>query len=220
MSLQDEHLRQALKNAPDHDLVPGDAVRKKVLDYAQQAAKAKHESWLRRCFNVLSKWRITSWQLVGMSTVASVMLVTVMLRQQLPEESVWLNSDAKDIAQTEMDSPATSSAASTDQQEEFALPGKEEKVSPSADVGLAKRLEESEPTERSDSKSEKAQKMVVAKTKPVKKRAPKTKKPAMDLSDKKDAVVAAPAPAPAPAPAALAGLHPLPRWKRMLPRRQ
>ncbi|MFW5431873.1 MAG: hypothetical protein ACKE5M_03145 [Methylophilaceae bacterium] len=201
MSLQDEHLQQALKNAPDRDLAPSDAARKHILDYAQEAGQPRRVNIFKRCWNMLSAWRITSWQIVGMSTVASVMLVTVMLRQQLPQKSIWESSNEQEIAQVE---ELESANTNMPKQEELAMPSKaskEQTFSQSVDSGLEKRFEDSEAIKSGGSISNKAKNSVTVETKSVKKRKDKIEKPALDLSDKDDAVIAAPAPAPAPAPA-------------------
>jgi hypothetical protein len=48
---------------------------------------------------------IKNWQWAGMSSVAVALLVMLMVREQLPEEPVWLDSDVKEIAQNTAPAP-------------------------------------------------------------------------------------------------------------------
>lgn len=56
MSLQDQHLQQALKHAPDSELMPSDATRKAVLAYVHNSLTQAHEKWLSRPSNVWHEW--------------------------------------------------------------------------------------------------------------------------------------------------------------------
>lgn len=103
LSLQDEHLQHALKNAPDADLMPSDTVRQKVLNYAQSTALPKKISWIVRCLSIFKKWKINSWQLVGMSTIASAVIVIIAMWPSLPKDNTWADADnnKQDVALTE-----------------------------------------------------------------------------------------------------------------------
>jgi hypothetical protein len=103
LSLRDEHLQQALNHAPDNGLEPSNMVREKVLDYAGKAVKPQNETWLKRSMNMLNNWRVSSWQLAGMSSIAVVLLVIVIVREQLPDESMWNVAEVKDVAQNSAD---------------------------------------------------------------------------------------------------------------------
>jgi len=95
LSIQDEYLQQALKEAPDRDVAPSDAVRQKVFAHAQATVQPKI-NWLGRWFS--------SWghlQLVGMGTVASLVIVMLMVYPQAPDESVWSDAEKADIALSE-----------------------------------------------------------------------------------------------------------------------
>lgn len=133
MSLQDEHLKQALQSAPDRDLAPSDAVRQQVLDYANNAAP-KPAGWLHR----FKAWRVSSWQLVGMSALASVFLVTIMLRPQLPKEPVWVGTDTEEIAQVD---EVEVKGANVAPEITLALPNEDELFSPTVDDRLDAPLE-------------------------------------------------------------------------------
>ncbi len=133
MSLQDEHLKQALQSAPDRDLAPSDVVRQQVLDYANNAAP-KQAGWLHR----FKAWRVSSWQLVGMSALASVFLVTIMLRPQLPKEPVWVGTDTEEIAQVDEVEVKGANAAP---EITLALPNEDELFSPTVDDRLDAPLE-------------------------------------------------------------------------------
>jgi len=78
-------------------------VREKVLNYAGKAVKPQHEAWLKRSMNMLNNWRVSSWQLAGMSSIAVVLLVIVIVREQLPDESMWNVAEVKDVAQNSAD---------------------------------------------------------------------------------------------------------------------
>ena len=103
MSLRDEYLQQALRHAPDQALAPSSKVRERVLDYAENAVKPKPASWLKRCLNAPQAWRVSSWQVAGMGAIASVLLVMVMVREQLPDESIWVKPEVKDVAKNDME---------------------------------------------------------------------------------------------------------------------
>lgn len=79
MNLRDEHLQQALQHAPDCDLAPDSATRKAVLDYAAKSLYQPKISWLQRCQLVLTLdyWHIARWQLAGMGSAITVLLVVV-----------------------------------------------------------------------------------------------------------------------------------------------
>ena len=108
MSLRDEHLRHALQHAPDCELAPDAAVRKNVLNYAAKLAGPKPETWFKRLINILDGWRVTNWQLAGMSSVAVALLVMVMVREQVPDETIWQASPPKEVAQSKTVTPAAS----------------------------------------------------------------------------------------------------------------
>jgi hypothetical protein len=102
VNLHDEHLKTALRNAPDQDLAPSERVRESVLNYANNAVKPAPENWLKRGLSAFTNWRVKTWQVAGMGALASVLLVIVMVREQAPEEPVWAESDDKSIAQAEV----------------------------------------------------------------------------------------------------------------------
>jgi hypothetical protein len=108
LSLHDEHLRQALQHAPDGELAPDAAVRKNVLNYAAKVAGPKPETWFKRLINILDGWRVTNWQLAGMSSVAVALLVMVMVHEQVPDDAIWVKSEVKDVAQSKVVTPAAS----------------------------------------------------------------------------------------------------------------
>ncbi len=185
MSLQDEHLKQALQSAPDRDLAPSDAVRQQVLDYAKNAS-AKQPGWLNR----FKAWRISSWQLVGMSTLASVFLVTIMLRPQLSKEPVWNGSDMQDIAQAKKTKSETltpeklESAATNSVSQAEVMPPKGEEVVVTSDddyTNLSKKSEVVKP-----------QPKVIAKAK--KENSEAKAQPADVLADHEEVLNAAPVP--------------------------
>jgi hypothetical protein len=95
-------LQTALRHAPDQDLTPSQIVRESVLNYANNAVKPAPENWLKRGLSIFSNWRVKTWQVAGMGALASLLLVIVMVREQMPEAPVWAESDNKSIAQVEV----------------------------------------------------------------------------------------------------------------------
>lgn len=184
MSLRDEHLQQALKNAPDQDMAPSAATRQKVLGYAENAVNPRHTSFFKRGLKLFNDWRITSWQLVGMSTVASVLLVTVMLRDQLPAEALWLDDDEQALAQTKAEPTATN------KRQQDALPPKEEAFSDAVihdeDISLPEPVAESEIINRVEDKLVKAKKSTPLETEAPKPGVKEIEKPVRGLAEKKD----------------------------------
>ena len=104
MSLRDEHLQKALKHAPDSDLAPSEIVRKNVLNYANKVNNANkpsqrpHGYWLAGLLSNIKNWP-KKWYFAGMGSVVVALLAVIMLREQLPQEPIWRESDVQDIAQ-------------------------------------------------------------------------------------------------------------------------
>ena len=104
MSLRDEHLQKALKHAPDSDLAPSEIVRKNVLNYANKVNNANkpsqrpHGYWLAGLLSNIKNWP-KKWYFAGMGSVAVALLAVIMLREQLPQEPIWRESEVQDIAQ-------------------------------------------------------------------------------------------------------------------------
>ncbi|MDI1298759.1 hypothetical protein [Methylotenera sp.] len=88
MSLQDQHLQQALKHAPDSELMPSDATQKAVLAYADSALKQTHETWLTRLYNVWHEWFGSSWHITGIGSAVATVLVVVVFWHQLPDDTM------------------------------------------------------------------------------------------------------------------------------------
>ncbi|MDP3088046.1 MAG: hypothetical protein Q8M99_07705 [Methylotenera sp.] len=88
MSLQDQHLRQALKHAPDKDMQPHDAARAAVLIYANQAVKRHEKTWLNRISNLLSEWLGVSWHIAGVGSAVATVLVVVVFWHELPDDQM------------------------------------------------------------------------------------------------------------------------------------
>lgn len=88
MSLQDEHLQQALKHAPDRELAPSETTRKAVLAYADNALKQTPEAWLTRLFNIWREWFGASWHITGIGSAVATVLVVVIFWHELPDDSM------------------------------------------------------------------------------------------------------------------------------------
>jgi hypothetical protein len=108
MSLQDEHLKKALRNAPDNDAAPNDATRRQVLDYATKASKqagahnsnVTKQSWLLSSLSRI--WQnINSWPVTAVSGAMTAMLVVAVFWEQQPKQPVFSTneSDQMDVAQ-------------------------------------------------------------------------------------------------------------------------
>lgn len=89
MSLHDEHLKQALKNAPDHDLAPNDATRSAILAYANIAVKPRQASLQKRVSNWMNEWFGSHWGSVGMGSAAATVLIVVVFWHQQPDDTAW-----------------------------------------------------------------------------------------------------------------------------------
>jgi len=98
MSLPDEHLQQALQHAPDRVLMPDNATRKAVIDYAAKALYTHKKNWLQRCqlLLTLDYWHVAPWQLAGMGSAISLLLVVVVFwgepSDALKDESIQMAS--------------------------------------------------------------------------------------------------------------------------------
>lgn len=97
MILQDEHLKQALKNAPDRDMVPSDAARAVVLAYANKALQVKQESWVARIGNWLQAWFGPSWHSVGLGSALATVLIVVVVWHEQPDDAVWKVAKPTDV---------------------------------------------------------------------------------------------------------------------------
>jgi hypothetical protein len=87
MSLQDEHLRQAIKHAPDRELTPSNATRKAVLAYADNALRQARETWLTRLSNVWREW-FGTWHITGIGSAVATVLVVVIFWHEMPDDSM------------------------------------------------------------------------------------------------------------------------------------
>lgn len=88
MSLHDQHLKQALKHAPDSNIVPNDFTRAAVLNYANQAVKCRDKSWLNRISNLLREWLDSSWHMTGVGSAVATVLVVVVFWHELPDDTM------------------------------------------------------------------------------------------------------------------------------------
>lgn len=122
MSLQDEHLKQALKHAPDKDLAPSDAARAAVLAYANQALNVNQVTWRTRISHWVREWFGSNWYSTGLgSAVATVLIVLVVWHQQ-PEDTTWKAANpTEETAISASDSVAeiTPQAASAEKKSEL-----------------------------------------------------------------------------------------------------
>jgi hypothetical protein len=103
MSLQDEHLRQAIKHAPDRELTPSNATRKAVLAYADNALRQARETWLTRLSNVWREWFGASWHITGIGSAVATVLVVVIFWHEMPDDSmrkVAASSDKTEVSES------------------------------------------------------------------------------------------------------------------------
>lgn len=117
MSLQDQHLQQALKSAPDKDMVPNDVTRLAVLSYANQAVKRRDETWLNHVFNLLRKWLGAGWHMAGIGSAVATVLVVVVFWHELPDDTmrkVVTPSEETQISATDSVVESPSGAASAE----------------------------------------------------------------------------------------------------------
>lgn len=138
MSLHDEHLQTALRHSPDQDLAPSQSVRESILNYANNAIKPAPENWLRRSLNAFANWHLKTWQVTGMGALASMLLVIVMVREQAPEEPVWVESDNKSVAQTEVSQSKAEKPAANAPEVYQAPPELAERAAPMREEAKAK----------------------------------------------------------------------------------
>ncbi len=92
MMLHDQHLQQALRNAPDIELTPGDATRNAVLTYANQVLKPRHKARQNRLADLLHSWHVSNWQLASMGSVFATLLVVVVFLHERPDDTIWVAS--------------------------------------------------------------------------------------------------------------------------------
>lgn len=89
MSLQDQHLQQALKNAPDRDMMPNDATRAAVLTYANKAVKRRQDTRWKRMSDLMQQRFGFNLHSVGLgSAVATVLIVVFFWHEQL-DDTIW-----------------------------------------------------------------------------------------------------------------------------------
>ena len=88
MSLQDKHLQQAIKNAPDRDMVPNESTRAAVLTYANKAVEGRHKTWMIRISNLLREWLGASWHMAGVGSAVATVLVVVVFWHVLPDDTM------------------------------------------------------------------------------------------------------------------------------------
>lgn len=85
MTLRDQHLQQALRNAPDRELAPSDATRSAVLTYANQMLEPRHKAWQSRLTDLVHGWHVSNWQLASMGSVLATLLVVVVFWHEQPD---------------------------------------------------------------------------------------------------------------------------------------
>lgn len=144
--LQDEHLKTALRHAPDHDVLPSGRVRDAVLQYAKKAS-APQQNVLQRLLHWLRHHKLSQAQWAGVASATTVILVVFMAWQQHPEDSVWITAgaDKQNTAHTEM----AATPATTDQIAEISPAASPEAAPASAPLALEKLGEpaQSKPSE-------------------------------------------------------------------------
>ncbi len=89
MSLQDQHLHQALKNAPDRDMVPNDATRAAVLTYANSAVKRRQNTWWKRTSELMHQWFGFNLHSVGLGSAIATVLIVIIFWHEQPDETMW-----------------------------------------------------------------------------------------------------------------------------------
>lgn len=133
--LQDEHLKTALRHAPDRDVLPSGRVRDTVVQYAKKAS-APQQNVLQRLLYWLRHHKLSQAQWAGVASASSVILVVFMVWQQHPEDSVWITAgtDKQNTAHTEM----AATPATTDQIAEISPTASPEAAHASAPLALEK----------------------------------------------------------------------------------
>jgi hypothetical protein len=176
-NLKDEYLRKALQHAPDSDVAPSELVRKTVLDYADKAVKTQqvtqHESWFVRVKNKFNSWKIPSWQLTGMGSLAASLLVVVMIWHENPNDPIQVASAPATVTTEAAPKPAptlTQGELANNQLE------KAEESAQSAAAPVAASAETAAPElpaskQASESNQDKAEAKIAGKTEPTKQKA-------------------------------------------------
>lgn len=97
--LHDAHLKKALEHAPDADAQASEQVRNTVLAYAKQAAKPR-ANWLHNIKNWLLKDHFANAQWAGLTGLAAVFLVTILLWREHPEDIVGIGDAPSVISES------------------------------------------------------------------------------------------------------------------------
>ncbi len=146
MSLHDEHLKQALQNAPDRDMLPEVSTRKAVLNYAKFSMRPPKRSY----YAGLNQWwkdlHVANWELASAGSVLAAVFVLVVFWNQQAKDSEW--ADAKPAEIATVDGPVEHAAES---ESEMALA--EKQVEDQQQAGN-KQLKETLPATASPMRSE------------------------------------------------------------------
>jgi len=129
MTLRDEHLQQALRHAPDHDLAPEASTRHAVLDYAARSIEPR-QNWLMRL------WQAPSWQLAGLSAAMAALLVVVVIWHKPPELPIQVASAPADAIQRKTDASTVGAVAKLDAGSASASANISANVSPSVSAPM------------------------------------------------------------------------------------
>ena len=129
MTLRDEHLQQALRHAPDHDLAPEASTRRAVLDYAARSIESR-QNWLLRL------WQAPSWQLAGLSAAMAALLVVVVIWHKPPELPIQVASAPADAVQRKADASSVGAIAKPDAGSASASANVSANVSPSVSTPM------------------------------------------------------------------------------------
>lgn len=97
MSLHDAHLQQALKHAPDRDVVPDAATRREVLNYAAKATRKKSALFALRAL----RQSMSGWPLAGLGSAMAVMLVMVVFWDKHAAQTTFDDVAPRQVAQVE-----------------------------------------------------------------------------------------------------------------------
>lgn len=91
MSLHDEHLKTALKYAPDKDAAPKAQVRATILDYANKAIQPKSGHHLTTYLqNLFAHWQWANLKWIGAGSFAGILLVMLVMHQLTPDDTAWM----------------------------------------------------------------------------------------------------------------------------------
>lgn len=152
--MQDALLKKALTHAPDQDVQPDAITRNHILNYAIDATKARR-TWLSQLKNWLFNDHVANAHWAGLTGLAAVLLVSLLLWREHPEDLVGISdtpatiSESTEISEKKADfAPAATSPAAAEIAPDQAITESKEQITMQTTAPTSAPVAENTPAEK------------------------------------------------------------------------